>query len=356
MKKIVLISLGVLVVIRILLPLIILAQINKALDNKLGVYQGHVDDVDLNFYRSSYKIQKLEVTKRNTQDAALLFVEEIDFSLAWRAILKKNITLDITIKNPTINLSDSKQNEKKQQGFEEPIDKWNDALNTIVPISIETLKIHDGTIIFRNLDIGGNLKVEMNKIEVEAKNLRSRAKGQLSPIKFSAILQNHAPLSAYGHIEMLSEPLQVDLDFKIEKFNLTTINKTLRYYIPVDISKGVLSAYGEAATSQGKAVGYAKVFFSDGDIIAKNQYFVGAKHFFIEIAGAFGHWFLKNKNSNKVAFVLPFSYDGNKFNISGSDVFWSAVKNSNTQLKPGIEQSISLEDPALKAGFKRHND
>lgn len=347
-RKTLIIVLGVLVAIRIFLPAIILSQLNRVLESKMGSYEGHIGDFDLNLYRGSYQIQNLEIKKRNSQEAPLFFVEEIDLSMAWRALLQKNITLDVTFTSPQINLADSKETEKKQYGTEESKEVWSDVFNVIVPISIETLKIHNGAIAFSNLDIKGNLKVEMTKIELEAKNLRSRARGELSPVRFSADLQKHAPINANGEIDILSVPIQADLDFEIEKFEMSSVNKTLRYYIPLDITKGKLSAYGEAAMSKAKAIGYAKVFFSDGDIIAKNQHYLGLKHFFIEIAAAFGNWFLKNNESKKVAFKVPFSYDGKEFDISASTAFWSAVKNGNAQLKPGIEKTISLDNPAFK--------
>ena len=66
----------------------------------------------------------------------------------------------------------------------------------------------------------------------------------------------------------------------------------------------------------------------------------------IYVVGVAGHSrfsFSAVKKTKKVAAEIPFEYDGYKLNVESTDAFWSAVKNSYDQLKPGLDHSINLE-------------
>ena len=333
----------VLLVVRLLIPPVALSILNGLLDKKMGVYFGHVQDLDLSLYRGAYQLKGLEIKKRDSNNPPLISAQEIDMSIAWRGLLKKNITTDVTITKARIEIADSQDKTKKQTGYEEPKERWSDVFDTLVPISIETLKIHDSALYFTNRDFKTPLAVKVENIELEASNLRSRDKEELSPFFLKAEIQKHAILDLKGEINILSDPPQVDADIKLEKFKLASINKILRMYIPLDITKGELSLFAEAASEGGRAHGYAKIFLTDVDVIAPKQKYIGPKHFFMEMGSAFGNWFLKNNKSKKVAFKVPFSYSNGKLDIGTSEAFWSAVKNMSDALKPGLEKSVSLK-------------
>ncbi len=79
----------------------------------------------------------------------------------------------------------------------------------------------------------------------------------------------------------MSKSPRADIDFQVEKFNLSSVNDIL-FYIPLDITSGELSVYGEAANAGGKGTGYANIFFRDGDIILDKQRFKTLKHLLYE--------------------------------------------------------------------------
>jgi hypothetical protein len=332
----------VLVMVRAFLPGICLHFINQALGEKLGQYQGHVMDFDLTLYRGAYQLQGLEIVKKNSDLPAILSIDQIDLSLAWRALLRKELSGDIKIDQATVRLADSENKKKKQFGTEEKGSNWQSVFDLLVPISIESLKIHNSNVYFTNHDLGVDVPVKLEKIEFSAEDIRTRAKEMESPFNFSANLQGMSKLSAKGAADVLSSPMRGDVDFQLRHFDLKSVNRVSRHYIPLDISKGQLDVFGEAAMAKGRAKGYVKFFFKDGDIIARKQEFLSIQHFGIEIASAIGNWILKNNDSKKVAAVIPFEYDHGKLDIETSDAFWSAVKNSYDEIKPQIENSINL--------------
>ncbi len=332
-----------LVIVRLLIPPIALMVLNRLLDRKIGTYYGHVQDLDLSLYRGAYQLQGLEIKKRDSKNPPLLFTKEIDLSIAWRGLLKKNITTDVTVFEARIEIADSEDKSKKQTGYEEPTEHWSDVFDALVPISIETLKINNSALSFTNRDLKAPLAVVVEKIELLAHNLRSHSQGELSPFYLKAVIQKHAKLDVSGNLNILANPPEGEVDIKIEKFKMASINKLLRLYLPIDFTKGNLSVYAEAVSTGGNAHGYAKLFLSDADIIAPKQKYLGAKHFFIEIGTAFGNWLLKNRKTKIVALRLPFNYQNGKLDVNATAAFWSAVHNSGEALKPGFEHSVSLK-------------
>jgi hypothetical protein len=332
-----------LIAIRIALPSIGKWIINRELDRRLGTYVGHISDFDLNLYRGAYQLLGLEIKKRSGTLPPILSMDTIDLSLAWRALLRKEITADIKIKGGIIRLIDSQQKERKQFGTEEK--GWRAALDVIFPMSIESLRIRDSSIYFTNYDFHEKLPVKLSKIKLDATDLRiqpSSEKNVNSPFVLNALAQDHALLHAEGRIDALADPPRADTDFYLRHFRLNSINQVLLNYLPLDITRGTLDIYGEAATAEGDLQGYVKVFFKNGDIIASNQKFVSVKHFFYEILSAVGNWFLQNSKNKAVAAYIPFErYDG-KLNVNSSKAFWSAVKNMGNKLPEGIDHTINM--------------
>lgn len=341
-----LITVAVLVVIRILLPPVCLWGLNRALDSKLGVYRGHIGDFDLSLYRGAYQIQDLIIEKRDGSQPPILKVREVDLSVAWRALFRKNISADVSIDGLQVRLADSENKSKKQTGGEEPLKNWEAAGGLLVPIAIETLVIRDSAVYFTNNDLKAPLPVALEKINLRAENLRSQPTDEMSPLEASALLQQHAGLWVKGELDLRPKKPRVDLDFKIEHFRPSSLNKMLRLYIPLDVTKGDVALYGELAAEDGAARGYAKFFLKDGDIIAPAQDYLGVKHFFIEIATAFANWLLKSNETRTIAARIPFKYDKEGLDIKASDAFWSAVKNRGDQLPREIENSVSLKPEA----------
>lgn len=341
--KFILILAVVLITIRIFLPSICLHYINQALSTKMGNYVGHLEDFDLSLWRGAYQLQGLEIKKREGRAPALLTIREVDLSLAWRALFRKELSGDITVDDAVIRLADSQDEKKKQLAVDEKKSNWQDVFDLLIPISIESLKVYRSAIYFTNRDLKVELPIRLEEIEFSAEDIRTKAKNMQSPFQLTAKFQDHAPLWVKGTSDILSSPFRADLDFKLNKFKINSINDISRHYVPLDFTEGTVDVFGEAATSQGRMKGYVKLFYQDGDIIAPKQQILSVKHLFFEIATAFGNWILKNNSSKKVAARIPFEYDGKSFNIETSEAFWSTIKNAFDEMKPELENSISLK-------------
>lgn len=330
--------------IRIALPYVGLHLINKALSEKLGAYHGQIEDFDLTLYRGAYQLQGLVIKKRQTDLPPLLSIKEIDLSLAWRALLRGKLLADLHLDEPTLRLLDSEKATERQFGREESASNWRAAFDVIVPMQIASLAAEGGRVHFLSRSAGEPRPVDIDQITVSVLDLRSRDRHALSPVKLKGRLQSHAELKVEGRLNPLAESRRADLNFELKGFRMDTVNDALRTYVPIDITRGLLSLYGEVILQESDAEGYAKIFLHDGDVIAPRQKFFSIKHFFLEIAGALGNWLLQNNKTKNLAFVLPFSYKSGALDVNASDAFWSAVKNQGEALPPGVEHKISLPE------------
>lgn len=334
-----------LLIIRLILPHAALRGINWALANKLETYDGHVKDLDLSLYRGAYQLQGLELKKKKSTLPPLLNIAQIDLSLAWRTLFRGEITGDIHLFEAQLRIIDNDKKEKKQYGNDEP--SWKDALMVIIPIRIQSLKVENSAVYFSNSDLSKANPIQLEKINLTARDLRSRPDGNdeaLSPVEGSALLQDHAPLKVVGKLDALAKELRFDLNASLVNFHPKNINPMLLKYLPLDLTKGEISVYSEVAASQGDLIGYAKVFLKEIDVIAPKQELESGKHLFIELGTAFANWILKNKDDQTVAAVIPFARRNGKLDIDTSEAFWSAIKNKREELKRGFDNSVSLKN------------
>lgn len=332
-------TLGALIVIRLILPPVCLFAINNALEKKMGLYTGHIRDFDVSLYRGAYQIQGLEIRKRNSDLPPLLTAEKIDLALAWSALLRKEITGNVSVNMLQLHFIHGSP-EKTQLGVEEDKKHWQDALNVIIPISIENLRLENSAAYFIENKLKSPVPVRLENVTLTATDLRTRNKEIASPFYFEGQLQGHAPIKMGGKLDVLSRPPRGRIGFELEDFRMNTLNRLLMLYIPIDITKGQMSLYGQISTANSDAKGYFKIFLKDTDIIAKSQDFISGKHFTVEILSAFGNWLLKNSKTRNVAAYIPFDYTQAKLNINATEAFWSAIQNKWDQLKPGLEEPL----------------
>lgn len=344
-SKIVLGFIFLLVAIRAVLPIVGLRAINWALQTKMESYTGKLQDFDLSIYRGAYQLQGLTIAKKNSKGEPLLRLREADISIAWRELFLGKVLVDLDLDQLVVVMTDSESAEKKQTGNEES--NWRDVLDALVPVSIERLRVKNSTFLFANADLTKSIPLRFDDIDFKVDDLKSRAGGaaeNLSPFVLKAKLQNHADLDLNGRADVLAKDLRFEANLKIENFKPETLNTLLIHYVPVDITRGELNVYSEAAMSRGDLIGYANVFMKDFDIIAPRQNLVSLRHLGFEIGAAFANWFLKNNRNKAVAAHIPFERRSGKFKVDTSEAFWSAIKNRDGEMKPGFGQEINLGD------------
>ncbi len=339
-----------LLILRLALPFVLLNLINQELAGDLNHYEGHLEDLSLSLWRGAYTLNDLTIKKKDSNLPPLLNVKKTDVAIAWQALLRKEISMHIVIDQLHLQLLDSQKNEQKQLGNDEP-GSWVQTLNHLIPMHVESLKMTDSTFNFNNNDLSKSYPIALTDVSVRVDDLRSNRNvngAATSPYWASARLPGNSGVQAKGKINILSSPLNFSVALKVVGFPLASINKLLMTYVPLDFSKGILSLYTEFNQVSGNGRGYAKIFVKDVTVIASQQKYVSVKHFSYEMGAAFGNWVLRNSKTKDVAVMLPMSWSKDKFNINGSDAFWSAVKNKWNEIPEGFDPMFAKNNSSDK--------
>ena len=346
--RILIIVILILVAIRAVLPYGMLRGINWYLGNKVENYHGSIADFDLAIWRGSYSMQGLKIFQKNKHPSvpAMLSAEDLDISIAWRALIKGRLLIDLAANQLTLNLSDNKEANKKQLSGDK-----NGAKNiyeTLIPFRIEKISLRNSQVVFANTSIKAISKFELSQINAEIENIHNNFDvKQILPSSLTgqARLQNSGDLSIKGRFNILAPDLAFDGDAVIEKFDLTELNDILLAYGPVSFTSGTLFVYAEMATREGQLKAYVKPFVSDIDVVAPKESFKSFKHFGLEMVTAASNLILRSAKGKTVATRLEFKGPIKDPEFSVMDSVWKAIENSFIEaLEPEIDGSIQIEN------------
>ncbi len=336
----------VLVVFRLLLPVMLKHSINWYLANKVESYVGHIEDFNLAILKGEYSIQGLELYEKPMKKdiAPMLSIKDLTASLAWRAVLRKSLLMDLEANELRLQFIDNKDENKRQLKVNK--DSSVSIYKTLIPFNIETLMLHNSEIAFLNsTDEAANIK--LHNLEISAKNINNneQTKSELpSHLHLSGNIQKSGSIDISIDFNILTTPLAFDTDFKIEKFELKELNPLLLIYVPLSFTKGRLSLYGEMASKKNQVKGYIKPFVENIDVVANQEIFESVKHLGIELVSAAGNLILRSKDDKTIATKIEFDGKLNALSFDIWDGLWAAIKNAfNEDLEPKIDNTISIK-------------
>ena len=95
---------GVLVIVRLVLPYVVLRLANKNLAAMKGYY-GKIKDIDLAIVQGAYVIDSIYLNKRDTvaqKETSFFSAQRIDLSIEWKAIFRGSVVGELRFENPTL--------------------------------------------------------------------------------------------------------------------------------------------------------------------------------------------------------------------------------------------------------------
>jgi len=342
-KRILLITVVVLIVFRLFLPYIVLNFVNDKLA-KIEGYKGHVEDIDLALIVGSYKIKDIKLEKTGGEIPVPFFAADvIDLSIEWKALFKGGLVGEIEVTRPILNFVKGPTEATSQTKIDK---EWQDIVNELMPLKLNRFEIFEGEIHY--LDY-----YSTPKIDVFTKDIHILAENLSNAIDSTNLLPSNVTGSAsiYGgnatmnmKLDALNKVPTFDLNAELKGLNLVEVNDFLKAYGNFDVQKGTFGVYTEAAAKDGKIIGYTKPIIKDLDVVEWKQEKedpLGEKVW--ESIIGFGGWIFKNKSEDQVATEIQFEGDLKDPNVDIWSILGGTLRNAFIEaLNPSLEHTINI--------------
>ena len=346
-KKKVLIPLIILLVLfgaRLYLPTWVKGYINEVLADIPGYY-GQVEDVDLSLYRGAYSINGMYLNKVDAEtEIPFLKFPETDISIEWKALFDGAIVAEITMNSPeVIYVLEDQETAPGEEAAD--VDDWTNALKDIVPLEINHFEVYDGKIALVGLMAEPNIDLQINELQLSAKNLRNVVEKDRvlpSPITATGVSFGGGTVKLDGNMNLFQEIPDMDISFSLEKSEAKALNELTSYYAGLDFESGTFELYSEIAIADGYLKGYLKPMLTNTTMIGEEDGFLETLW---EGFTSFFKFILKNKGTDTIATEVPIEGDLNNTQAGVWPTIGGIFKNGWFKAFKGeTDESIEYQD------------
>lgn len=327
----------VLVVAQIALPYVVRDYLNDKLAD-MGEYRGHVNDVDLAWWRGAYQINGLSIVKQTGKvPVPLLSVPVIDIAVSWHSLWYQHaVVAQVEFDRPELNFVDGGSNKQASQTGEGT--DWRAQLGKLLPITLNEVRINDGKIAFKNFSSKPPVNIQANGVNAALYNLtnvadvsgkrEARFEGKAS-ILGSGKLETTATFDPFSNFE--------DFEFRLRAtgVELKRLNDLSSAYGKFDFNAGSGDLVIEANAKKGQLGGYIKPLLRDVDIFNWQQDVENPKKGFFRsvweaLVGA-GQTVLKNQKEDQFATRVDLHGNVHRQDISAFRAFIEILHNGFIQ-------------------------
>ncbi|HDS1736180.1 DUF748 domain-containing protein [Pseudomonas sp. BP8] len=327
---------ALLVVLHLALPYLVRDYLNDKLAD-MGDYRGQVSDVDLAWWRGAYTINGLKIVK-TTGKVPVPFVDApvIDLSVSWHALWHDHaVVAEVEFMRPQLNFVDgpSKQNSQTGQGTD-----WRQQLEKLVPITLDEVRIDDGTLTFSNFNSKPPVDLKATRLEASIRNLtnvRDEKGRRDASFEATALLLGDAKVESRATFDPFSDFDDFEFRLRATGIQLRRLNDFASAYGKFDFNAGHGDVVIEAQADKGRLNGYIKPLLRDVDVFNWQQDVQDKdKGFFRSIweavVGA-SETVLKNQPKNQFATRVELSGSVHQQDISGFEAFLQILRNGFVQ-------------------------
>ena len=349
--RVVLIVVGVLAIIRLILPYVLLKEANKRLANMDGYY-GHVNDLDLALLRGAYALDSFyleKVDSATNKHTPFIASQRIDLSIEWRSLFHGKVVGELVFDRPDLNFT--MEATEPGQVVKDTV-SLGDLLKDFMPLKINNLEFNDGRIAFHDPGSSPTVHLEMTSIEAIARNLESVVDPEVllpSTVAATAALYG-------GHLELnmkldaLSLEPTFDVDLKVEGAQLVQVNDFFQAYANVDVNRGVFGLYTEMATRDRAFKGYVKPLISDLDVLGpEDKKDDLLRKMWEGLVGTVGV-VLENRKTDEIGTKVPLEGKLDNLDIGTWQALISLLRNAFIQaIQPALDSEINIASVGQEA-------
>ncbi|XSS64839.1 DUF748 domain-containing protein [Pseudomonas sp. B11] len=320
----------------IALPYLVRDYLNDKLAD-MGDYRGRVNDVDLALWRGAYRINGLEIVKVSGK-VPVPFVKAplIDLAVSWHALWYDHaVVARVQFAQPQVNFVDGGDSQASQTGAGTD---WRAQLGKLLPITLDEVRIDDGTLHFRNF--GSNPPVNLGATQVNASfynltNVVDTQGKRDARFEGKALLLGQAPLETSATFDPLSNFEDFEFRLRARDIELRRFNDFASAYGKFDFKAGHGDLVIEAQAEKGQLHGYIKPLLRDVEVFDWQQDVENRdKNVFRSVWEALvgaGETLLKNQRKNQFATRVELSGNVHQQNASTFQAFLQILRNGFIQ-------------------------
>jgi len=180
--------------------------LEKGANARLEGYQVRLPRADLKPWNLALHLGGLEFRQQAHPEPPVALFPHATFRVAWSALLRGRIVADLVAYRPAVHV-DTAQLETENQDATRFEDRGWQRLLELYPLKVNSLRIVDGTLAYRDAASGRDLG--LSRIQLQAGNIRhvsGRDEAYPSPLQFQARLFEDGAVSLAGHADFLRRP------------------------------------------------------------------------------------------------------------------------------------------------------
>ena len=348
--RISMITVAVLALLLIILHLMLPWLVREFLNDKLadmGDYRGHIEDVDMTWWNGAYRINGLEIIKvEGENQVPFVTLPAMDIKVRMRALWQEGVLIGVVdLHQPELNFVDGESEAQKQTG--EGVD-WRAQLEEMVPVRLNEVNVHDGTVFFRNFSSDPPVNIHASDIQMMVRNLTNApdAQGQRSAsMDGIAKFLDHAPIEASANFDPLGRVDNLDLRLRMLGLDLTRINDFAGAYGKFDFRAGEGDLTMEIDVEDRQLTGYVKPLMRNVDVFDMDQDIRNEdKGFFRGLWEAIVHGgqeVLQNQRRDQFATRIELSGSLDNAEMSAFQAFIQILRNAFVEaFTPRFEQAL----------------
>lgn len=322
-----------LLVVHLTLPYLVRNYLNEKLAD-MGDYSGHINDVDLAWWRGAYSINALRIVKDGGKvTVPLLAAPQIDIAVNWHSLwYDRAVVAQVIFDAPEINFVDGGSDPEGSQSGS-GVD-WREQLNKLLPITLNELRVVNGTLKFHNFTSTPPVNIEASKVNASLYNLTNVADShgqRVAKFEGSALLLGQAPLKTSAEFDPYKNFEDFDFRLRAKGIELRQLNDFASAYGHFDFNAGHGDLVIQARAKDGQLNGYIKPLLRDVDVFNWQQDVVDQdKSLFRSIWEALvgsSETVLKNQRKNQFATRVELSGSVQQQDVSAFQAFMAILHN-----------------------------
>jgi hypothetical protein len=341
--------LGVVVVfilVRLALPFILKAYVNRQLDRS-PEYDGQVGDIDVHLWRGAYQINDIAIFKTTGEIPVPFFAAAVlDLSVQWKELFHGGIVGEIVMRQPRLNFVTGPSADQTQTGQNT---SWDKMLESLFPFKFNRVEITDGQVHFQNHHSSPPVDIFVDALSATATNLSNTRDLKMElPAGVTARGQTlgGGDLDLQLQMNPLATAPTFELTAQLTNVNLVALNDFLKAYGKFDVERGVFALYTSIAAKDGNYEGYFKVLFEDLDVFdwQKERKKNALQVFWQSIVGTVTTLF-KNQPKDRLAAKVPVSGSFDRTDVHVWTAVSTLLRNAFIRaLVPKLDQKVTVKD------------